>query len=1168
MNKNFHYQHLSNRTEKLYHELKKRLFADSHPLTKRVVIVPSAAMKSWLTLQLAGDPEIGIAAGIEIGFVEPTINHLFQALSDKAHQVVDPYEPSEMELALALEDSICAIARTKNLSVNPESQPLLQYLGVFNIEENNLSKRILKRIRALACTLAKLFLEYGVYGGQMIAGWQKSQSGWQGLLWEQMEQVFGLWNYPARKLGSFCIDPLTSFHDVQVHLFGLSYLASLYHRFLQKIAAHLPVYYYLLSPCQKFWGDILSDKESIRLRNYWASQKVNSGSLEVLEEVLRDRNPLLANFGRLGREMTIQTESIDSLSVEAYALPSSIGHVPDYDELRTSDLIMEETSSPLTLLEAVQADLALLRSLESGNKILFDLYDQTIQVHAAPKKMREVQVIYDVLMSIIDAHSSDADPILPGDIFVMAPNISEYAPYVQSVFESSESQLDIQLMDLQVPSRHLLIQGFLHLLSVSTGRWEASSLLQLFDYPAFRSRHHLTVEDIIVIRKWVKGVGIYWGKDDQHRKQIFKRNYDSGYDSEESLIGTWEYGLGRLVEELAISPEIAHSDRLETSQGDLLGGVIHLIRSLQDDLKVLTDGTEMTLKDWSTYLACLFDAYFLPGCDEGDAEGQKILMGHIESFGSASAKLHDAVYSFETVRRHLEEQLERERATYRESSLHAVRFSALLPMRAVPAKVVVLMGMGDGAFPRIEEANSLNLLLEDSRADYYPSRVDFDRYIFLESILSARRYFILSYVCQEPGDAKFQAPSLLVKELMGYLDHAYAIGLEKPSDFCIYRHPLNSFHHSCFSKENACRSYSVSSYLAALSYYHIEKKPRKSFLSEFQPVSIEQDEVFQEKTIELMDLLAFSKNPLKVYLNKVLEIYLDRESDRTVKDEEDLFLSDLNAAIVTRQGLFRSKAAALDQAEKNGLLPQGPFKAAGSERLDREIDQCSENLKSFGIHPDDLFSIEFLDRYDGPVLSKEGWKLPAIHLEVPGMGKVKIIGCLESICEQGIAQLSEDDTKKVLELWPSCLVLRWLIEKHHLPIAPQILFIKGKKGRIRKIKSSETEASPESSLVSYVEYYLKGKAAPSPLMPEWVPSIYSGKLEEMNNIFKDESNEEYQPKFDQYLTWLERNSPNGGLGSTAGHWQVKAQSLFLDLFADGKIKKSADLVQEDGHDTV
>lgn len=1162
---NLHFVHFSNRTERLYQELKKNLFASSHPLTKRIIIVPSAAMKSWLMLQMAGDPDLGISAGMEIGFVEPTINHLFQTLSDKTTKQTDPYEPSELELALALEEAMIHIASIyQSSSMDPLPQewlPLMHYLGVSK-SEKNIQKRSLKRTRALAHSLAKLFRDYGISGGEMVADFSTNQPGWQALLWQQMESIFSEWNYPAKKLSTFQIEPSVNPHDIQVHVFGLSFLSPLHHRFLCHIAAHLPVCYYLFSPCQKFWGDTLSNKESIRLKKYWDKQGANQNNLDALDEFLRDCNPLLANFGRLGREMATQIETMDCQCTETYALPESLLSIPSYSELASPEIILEATERPLTLLEAVQSDLVLLRTIDNENKISFNDYDGTIQIHAVPKKAREVQVIYDVLLSLLDKHRDDPDPLLPSDIFVMAPKISDYAPFIRSVFESSESRLDIQVMDLQMPTQYLAVQGFLHLLTLGKGRWEASALLQLFDYAAFRKRHRLTGEDIAIIRDWVKKADIHWGKDATHREEIFKRNYQ--YKQTETLIGTWEHGLGRLLEGLAmIHPEedegtdFSPLNHIESSQSDLLGIVIHLIRSLQADLQPLMNETKLSLEDWSTYLKCLLDAYFISSTDEEGIEGYRILTGHIESFAKATKRLSESTFAFETIYYHLKESLEKETAVYKESNVQAVRFSSLLPMRAVPAKVVVLMGMDDGQFPGMDQTNTLNLLFESPNADYHPNRVDFDRYMFLESILSARQYFILSYISQVPGVAKAQSPSLLVKELASYLDHAYSINsreeIKKTSSFCSYNHPLIPFHHLYFSNDQRYKSYSRKNYQAALAYYHEDKKEQHTFISDFNPLSSQVE--IEEETVNLKDLMAFSKNPLKVYVNKVLGIYLDKDEDRIVKDEGDFFLSDLNAYVLTKQGLFGSKEATLKKAKKSGLIPPGPFKEIGSQKIEKEIDQYLENFDSYDIDLQKIFSIECLEHYLEPEFSEKIWKLPPLMVDVPSIGKIKMVGRIENVCSKGLILFSEkNNDKKLLEKWPSCLFLNCLIEACNLAVEPQIIFIKGIKTGIRKIQDSQTQ-KPMDSLSDYLEYYLSTRKGLSPLVPDWVKLIMSGNLEGLKDVLKKNDDDRFQPITDQYDQWLKRNSPNVEMESSIAHWQPKAKKLFVNVLEKKNKKK-------------
>lgn len=1165
--RNFHFVHLSNKTERLYQEFKKRLFASSHPLTKRIVIVPSAAMKSWLRLQMAEDPDMWISAGIEIGFIEPTIHHLFQILSDNTEKQTNVYEPSELELALALEESLTFIAAAPLSSMDgclqKEWLPLLQYLGINN-SETTLSKRTFKRIRALASHLAQLFRKYGIYGGRMIADFGNDKPSWQIFLWQQMEWIFADWNYPAKKLDAFRIDPTIHPQDIQIHVFGLSFLSSLHHRFLCHISLHLPIYYYMLSPCQKFWGDVLSNKESLRLKKYWDRQGVNKEGLDVLEEFLRDCNPLLANFGRLGREMVAQIESLDSQSAETYAMPESVLQISCYSDLVSDEIILEPSKGSLTLLEAVQADLLLLRSIEN-EKISFTSYDGSIQVHAAPKRAREVQVIYDILLSIIDKHHKDENPIFPSDIFVMAPNIEEYIPHIRNVFEASESSLEIQLMDLKIPSQDLAIQGFLHLLSLSHGRWEASALLQLFDYEAFQKKHRFNEEDILIIRKWIKDAGVYWGKDGNHRQEIFERDYvKQGFrESKDNLAGTWEYGLGRLLEGLAMMipqeiEEMSFSsiDHVESSQSDLLGTLIYIIRSLQADLQPLMDGIKLSLEDWSTYFKCLLDAYFLSN-GEDRMKSDRLLIEQIESFGKASNKLSGSTFGFETIYHHLQKGLIKETAIYKESNVQAVRFSSLLPMRAVPAKVIVLMGMSEEQFPGTDQANSLNLLFKSEKADYHPSCIDFDRYMFLESILSARNYVILSYVSQAPKMAKSQSPSLLVKELLSYLDNSYFIEnegvLEKPSTSCFYDHPLVPFHHSYFSKGSRLKSYSLKNFHAAQAFYHSEKRERSAFISNFMPLLVHQEEF---EAIQLKDLLAFSKNPLKVYSNKILGIYLDRENKKIIKNEEDLFLSDLNASILIKNGVFEAKSTMLKQAEILNLLPQGTFKEVAFQKIKKDIEQYHKNFKSLNIDTESIFSIELKEHYLEPEFSDKVWKLPPLIVEIASSVKIKMMGRLNNICNQGMVLFHEENDKKVFENWPAYLFLMALIEKYVLSIDAQMIFVKGKKGKIKKFNIDENM----TTLADYLEYYLKARMSPSPLVPDWIKHIFTGNTKEFKDVFK--INDPYQQEFDHYTKWFKRNSSHTELESSIAHWQPKAKKLFMILLNEGKKKKFVQTNQE------
>ena len=107
----------SNRVEELFQELKRQLFAPPlRPFARRLVVVSSPPLKSWLMLQMAQDPEIGIAAGLEISYPEETLKKL---------AVFEKERPTCLELALSIEQHLRAVLQLPDQKI---WTPLAHYL--------------------------------------------------------------------------------------------------------------------------------------------------------------------------------------------------------------------------------------------------------------------------------------------------------------------------------------------------------------------------------------------------------------------------------------------------------------------------------------------------------------------------------------------------------------------------------------------------------------------------------------------------------------------------------------------------------------------------------------------------------------------------------------------------------------------------------------------------------------------------------------------------------------------------------------------------------------------------------------------------------------------------------------------------------------------------------
>ena len=318
---------------------------------------------------------------------------------------------------------------------------------------------------------------------------------WQQQLWKALFNQDAAWSYPCRELRR----SIQTLPQCDLHFFSISFITSWEFLFYNS-SAYLPICYYLLSPCAFFWSDIRSDKEATYLQTLWQQKLGHVSHVAKLEELLRDRNPLLANFGRLGREMACQIEEKRCQTKAQYALPDSVMQLcEDYQFIE--DLTLVPSQQSLTLLQAIQADILLMRNPQGLQPINLSLKDHSIQLHVAPSRQREVQILYNNLLHLIDQNGTK---ICPSDIVIMAPQIMDYVPYIQSVFGSEDSLLDFQILDLGMRLQSEKCTRIFTFIGI--GRKPLGCkfhLLQLFGHSAFQRRQKLTPSDYIIIRDWI-----------------------------------------------------------------------------------------------------------------------------------------------------------------------------------------------------------------------------------------------------------------------------------------------------------------------------------------------------------------------------------------------------------------------------------------------------------------------------------------------------------------------------------------------------------------------------------------------------------------------------------------------------------------------------------------
>ena len=1076
----------SNRTEHLFVHLCQNLFGEDCSLfTKRLVVVPSLPMRAWLQQRMASRDGLGIAAGVDVCLVSQAI----QAVEKRLHVEGEESQatPGHLQLSLLLEQKLRQIVNDPTQLETDLWGSLFTFLKVN--KAGKLSRRGERRLTGLAVRLATLFGQYGLYGQKMTQEWvEKGEQGWQQQLWSEVFEG-AEWGAESEQLERLqtLFAPLP---NIQIHLFSMSFLPACQMHFFHALADYCPVTFYQLSPCQRFWTDIRSDRESSYLQTLWQKRGVTEQQQQELDGYLRERNPLLANFGRLGREQALELEEMELESEEVYSLPGAIWSEDVYQEELSHAVESEEAATPLTLLQAVQADLLLLRRPSPNQQIQFPEAEDSVQIHSAPSRWREVEILYHNLLDRM--HRSELD-IQPNDILVMAPNISEYKPYIEAVFGGHESVIDYQIMDISVSEHNRAVEGLRLLWELALGRWDVTAVVNVLQHPGFQQQQGWSGDDVALIKRWVREGGVRWGGDAAHRDLLLQRDHCQKGMVEQSGVGTWQSGFERLMEGLVTGEGVA----VELSDSERLGQVINLFRSMWNDLKLLVDGTTMTIGNWALYLRCLMEAYF--GVHAAEERGDRaVLESQLDQLQRAGEGTKEYCFPFATVKAHLEQIFERTTLTLRENRVQAVRFCSMLPMRAIPAKVVALLGMEEEAFPRKEDLQGMSLLAGREDVDYVPSRTDFDRYLFLEAILSARGYLLVSY--QGGTEGAKPVSSLVVNELLHMFSEGYLIGENDPSNVLVIQHPFFSYDPSYFQRQHGLCNYRLRDYRLARTATEKRDLMKPRFIVDRERLDLKELPLF-ETTIDLRDLNLLARNPLRFYLTHRLGIWLREEEE--LENEEMLTLSPLERFLQVKEAVIQGTIA-------KPQLPLGLFKEVAVHQLATEVADWSKHLATMNVSVNELFHVELHPHCDRAEQVSEGqWVVPAVKVELSDR-TVQLVGTLSDLTSSGMVHFGRLRWTDVARVWPRFLAMQTLPEEM---TAGQLLCV-----RDGKVGNSFVK-DPTELLQGYLNHFMKALEQPSLLLPEIIPQLLQEKPVDLASLVHDP----FAGIYSNELDWLVRH---------------------------------------------
>jgi exodeoxyribonuclease V gamma subunit len=712
------------------------------PFAEELVIVPAKGVERWLSQRLShilgrGDGADGACAGISFRNPHSLIAEITGTVDD------DPWSPDAMVWPL-LEVIDCSLDE-------PWCKTLATHLGHF---EAGVEKELRQGRRyAVARRLAGLFASYAKQRPQLLIDWRDGKTSdldadllWQPPLWRALVD-----RVDADPPNIRHAKTLARLHESAIDLperlslFGHTRLPTTEIDLLQALSTHHDLHLWLPHPSDHLWQDLTNLDGPVPRRDDTSHRHV--------------AHPLLATLGRDLRELQ-------------RGLPAGL----------QTDEYLGGGDRPDTLLGWLQSDISANAVRPEGR--VYTKEDRSVQVHSCHGPARQVDVLREVLLGLL----ADDQTLEPRDILVMCPDIETYAPLIVADFGLGDvitdahpaHRLRVRLADRSLVQTNPLLGVASQLLQLAGSRITASEVLNLAQAPPVRARFGFSDDDLEDINRWVRQANIRWGFDQEHRKPF-------GVDF---VHNTWRFGIDRVLAGVAMSDD-SHAwidatlplDDVSSDRVELAGQLAEYTDRLQRVVDSLT--ASKPLNDW---LTALTDGITRLTRIDDDTWQTSQMQREFSAVLQTAGPRADTLMRLSDIKALLQRHLAGRptRANFRTGTLTVC---TMVPMRSVPHRVVCLVGLDDGVFPRIGVVDGDDALARNPVTGERDIRSE-DRQLLLDAICAATEHLVITYTGANEYSGQPRTPAVPLAELLDTLDITTT---EKIHDRVVVEHPLQPF---------------------------------------------------------------------------------------------------------------------------------------------------------------------------------------------------------------------------------------------------------------------------------------------------------------------------------------------------------------------------------------
>ena len=853
----------------LFEDLDAFAMRESDPFAREAVIVPSAAVRRRLELDMA--ERFGICANVDFCYLAQWLwAQIGRVLPVPAHS---PFAPDRLAW------------RCYRLFEDPsfgDSARLSTYLSA---ADDSMRYELARRIATVFdhyLTYRPEWLTHWQAGGSILAGSgteidargprlagandiQREDERWQAALWRALladlardTDADGEAKDPTPPAYRFLADaPELDLDAVmraqwprRISVFALPTMPPLHIALLRELSRWIDVRVYSQNPCREFWFDIVSEArvEQLELKGEADFQEVG--------------HPLLAEWGR---QTQAQLHMLHELTERAAS---------------SERQLFEDNAAP-TWLARVQNGILALDDENAGPEPE-DIVETGIEVHVCHSLSRQLEVLHDRLLDWFDT----IEGLEPSDVLVAFPDLAVAGPLIDGIFGTAPAgasnerrRIPYRITGLPPSQANPVARALIDWLALTERSVGAPELVEWLRVDAIAARYGIDAIALETAQAWLAAAGARRGL----------RPDDVTADDVPAARHTFSDALTRLYLGYALpggGAPVAEWLPIEGANGsdaELLGRLTRFV----DDIDAFAEriATPRTARAWGDLLRDALERFFDAGVAFTDSVGD--VRRAIDSLivamdeGAGATEVSAAV-----IRTALTDTLDD--PARGGVPWGGVTFSSLTSLRGLPYRVVCLLGMDDGMLPSLTRADEFDLMARFGKLGDRQRRDD-ERNLFLDLVLAARDRLMIAYTGRSIRDNAVLPPAALIDELLDYLARSVAGKHASPDELgqaragFVFEHPLQPYAPDYFHQDGRLFTYEPERAELAHALESGKTQPVARFFS--TPLPQEED----VQTVAFDDFVRFWRHPARALLRDRLGIALvDAEAELDANEPFEL----------------------------------------------------------------------------------------------------------------------------------------------------------------------------------------------------------------------------------------------------------------------------------------